>query len=321
MSARRTAHEEGAETDKIGVLVRCSGGGRGIRTPGRFDPTPVFKTGAVDRLAIPPREGHSGIVAAKGSAAEGSIFGAMAPDEKFTNPRLAEIYDHLDGDRGDLDAYEAMAREFGARSVLDVGCGTGTFACRLAASGLDVVGVDPAEASLDVARGKPGAARVRWLLGDATTLPALAVDMATMTGNVAQVFVDDRDWIATLDGIRRVLRPSGRLVFEVRDPSGRAWEDWTRETSFARTEIPDVGVVASWVEVTKVALPLVSFRWTYQFEQDGAVLTSDSTLRFREKAEIEASLTQTGFEVLDVRDAPDRPGLEFVFVAAPRGDA
>ncbi len=239
----------------------------------------------------------------------------MVPDEIFANPRLAQIYDHLDWDRRDLRAYRAMVREFGARSVLDVGCGTGTFACLLAAAGIDVMGVDPAAASLDVARRKPGASLVRWLLGDATMLPSTDADMATMTGNVAQVFVDDRDWLAALAGIRGALRPSGRLVFEVRDPARRVWEDWNRTTSFARTELPDIGTVESWVEVTDVSLPLVSFRWTYHFEKDGTVLTSDSTLRFREKGEIEASLAQTGFDVLDVRDAPDRPGLEFVFVA------
>ncbi|MHC4847347.1 MAG: class I SAM-dependent methyltransferase [Planctomycetota bacterium] len=241
----------------------------------------------------------------------------MAVDEKFANPRLARIYDHLDADRGDLEVYRAMVREFNARSVLDVGCGTGTFACLLAAAGVDVVAVDPAAASLDVARSKPGADRVRWLQGDATTLPSIAVDVATMTGNVAQVFVNDADWRAALSGIRKTLRPAGRLVFEVRDPARRAWEKWNRAASLSRTEIPDVGTVESWVELTEVADPLISFRWTYRFEKDGTVLTSDSTLRFREKREIEASLADTGFDVLAVRDAPDRPGLEFVFVAAP----
>ncbi|MBO0832105.1 MAG: class I SAM-dependent methyltransferase, partial [Actinobacteria bacterium] len=111
------------------------------------------------------------------------------PDAIFDDPRLARIYDPLDPDRSDLDVYAAIAAEFGARSVLDVGCGTGTFACLLAARGLEVTGVDPAGASLDVARAKPGAGAVRWLHGDATTLPLMQADLATMTGNVAQVFV------------------------------------------------------------------------------------------------------------------------------------
>lgn len=61
--------------------------------------------------------------------------------------------------------------------------------------------------------------------------------------------------------------------------------------------------------------PLVTFRWTYVFAADGQVLTSDSTLRFRERQEVEADLAAEGFEVVEVRDAPDRPGKEFVFVA------
>lgn len=52
------------------------------------------------------------------------------PDPIFDDPRLAETHDVLDPDRSDLDAYASMVDEFGAHSVLDVGCGTGTFACR-----------------------------------------------------------------------------------------------------------------------------------------------------------------------------------------------
>ena len=40
-----------------------------------------------------------------------------------------------------------------------------------------------------------------------------------------------------------------------------------------------------------------------------------STLRFRTRAEVEASLVAAGFAVADVRDAPDRPGRELVFLA------
>ena len=103
-------------------------------------------------------------------------------DAIFEEPWLAEIYDELDPDRSDLDAYAAMAGEFGAESVLDVGCGTGTLACLLAGRGLEVIAVDPAAACLEVARRKPGADDVRWVHG--------------------------------------ALRPGGRLVFESRDPHG-----------------------------------------------------------------------------------------------------
>lgn len=50
------------------------------------------------------------------------------PDEIFDNPRVARVYDPLDPDRSDLDTYVDLAAELGARTVLDVGCGTGTLA-------------------------------------------------------------------------------------------------------------------------------------------------------------------------------------------------
>ncbi|MFF3737788.1 class I SAM-dependent methyltransferase [Streptomyces sp. NPDC002566] len=236
-------------------------------------------------------------------------------DDCFGHPRLAAIYDPLDPDRGDLDAYLRMAEDFGARRVLDIGCGTGVFALLLADRGIEVVGVDPAQASVDVARAKPGGERVRWICGDATDLPPLRVDLATMTANVAQAIVDPHVWQGTLRGAREALRPGGHLVFETRDPAGRAWEEWTRDNSYRVTEIAGVGPVESWVRLIEVSGPLVTFRWTYAFAADGQVLTSDSTLRFREREEVETDLIAHGFSVQEVRDAPDRPGKEFVFLA------
>jgi SAM-dependent methyltransferase len=236
-------------------------------------------------------------------------------DAIFNDPRLARVYDAIEGDRGDLEVYVEIVDELGARSVLDIGCGTGTFACMLAGRGIDVVGVDPAWASLEIARAKPSADAVRWLHGDATTLPPLTVDAAFMTGNVAQVFLTDEDWAATLRGTWEALRPGGHLVFETRDPARRAWERWTQELTRSVLDVPGVGVVEDWGELTEVSGQFVTFRSTTVFRSDNLEIESRSTLRFRDRPEIEDSLVEAGFQTVEIRDAPDRPGLEFVYLA------
>ncbi|HEX4444688.1 MAG TPA: class I SAM-dependent methyltransferase [Galbitalea sp.] len=232
--------------------------------------------------------------------------------------RLAELSDPFDPDRSDLEVYVDIAREVGARSVLDVGCGTGSFALMLVTEGIEVTAVDPDDGAITVAKRKSGAERVRWIVGDAESLPPLQVDLATMTANVAQVFVTDEAWLGTLRGIRGALRPGGRLVFETRDPDRRAWEDWATDDARETVEVPDIGPVETWLEILEVAPPLVSFRFTNLFASDGSTIVSDSTLRWRSREEVEASLAVAGFSVDEIRDAPDRPGREFVFLATRR---
>ena len=236
------------------------------------------------------------------------------PDPLFADPRLAACYDVFDGARDDLPHYHALLAEHGARSVLDVGCGTGSLAVLVAADGLAVTGIDPAGASLEIARAKPHAEKVTWLHGTAEELPEMAVDAAVMTGNVAQVFLTDEAWAGTLAGIRGALRDGGVLIFETRRPERRAWEEWAADTSEEVFEVPGVGRVVQRPTGFEVALPLVTFADEFVFE-DGSVVASSSTLRWRDEPELRATLTAAGFAVEEIREAPDRPGREFVAVA------
>lgn len=242
------------------------------------------------------------------------------PDPLFAHPRLAGVYDALDPDRSDLETYLAVAEEVGVASVLDVGCGTGVLALLLADRDVEVVGVDPAGASVDVARRKPGADRVEWVVGTAERLalePAYAArfDLATMTANVAQVFLTDEDWLATLRAIRDCLRPGGHLAFETRNPADRGWERWTQEQSRHVVDVPGQGPVEDWVQVTEVRGDLVTFESPTIFHADGERIESTTTLRFRDEGVLRDSLQEAGYAGVDVRDLPYAPGRGWLVVA------
>ncbi|GAA4158623.1 class I SAM-dependent methyltransferase [Gryllotalpicola daejeonensis] len=232
----------------------------------------------------------------------------------YDRSRLAALYDPLDPDRSDLDVYVDIVSELGARRLIDLGCGTGTFALMLAGRGIRVTAVDPDEDAVTVARYKEGADAVEWIVGDASDLPPMSANVVTMTANVAQHFLTDAEWDAALASIRDALLPGGYLVFESRRPEARAWDNWTPERTRVEADIDDIGHVESWQEVLDVTGHDVTFRTSNAFD-DGTVIEVDTTLRFRTEQELRVSLAAAGFETLEVREAPDRPGREFVFIA------
>ena len=243
------------------------------------------------------------------------FYDHAVPDPIYAHPRLALAYDTFVGPRDDLAAYLAIADELAARRIVDLGCGTGCLALLLAGD-RHVIAVDPARASLDVAQAKPGADQVTWIEGDASAIPADAqADLIVMTGNAAQAVLTDHDWTAMLRHVRSSLAFGGCFTFETRRPERRAWEEWAVDTEPVTAHVPGLGPVEQRRELTAIDLPLVSFRYTYRFLNDNTTLTSDSTLRFRDEDELTTSLEAEGLGIREIREAPDRPGREFVVLA------
>ena len=226
-------------------------------------------------------------------------------DQHYVDPRLVVLYD-IENIRGaDTDFYVHLAAGLNARRIFDLGCGTGLLTRELAVGGRHVVGVDPAPAMLAYARRQPDADQVQWVEGDAGALGTPAADLVIMTGNVAQVFLDDTVWAATLRAIHAALRSGGHLAFESRNPDDRAWERWNRAATYERIDSPH-GPMECWLELIGVGNGRVRFAGHNVFTATSEVVVARSELRFRSLGELTDSLLDAGFTVEHVYGDWDR---------------
>jgi SAM-dependent methyltransferase len=102
-------------------------------------------------------------------------------------------------------------------SVLDLACGHGDLANRLAARGGRVTGLDSSAVFLDRARADAAAAgvSVEYVAGDMRQIPWTRHFDRVVNWSTAFGYFDDTTNRAVLDGIVRVLRPGGRLAMDL----------------------------------------------------------------------------------------------------------
>jgi SAM-dependent methyltransferase len=219
---------------------------------------------------------------------------SVSPLAPYSDEEAAALYDVLNPWGPSDDFYLGLVMD--ARSVLDVGCGTGALLHRAREEGHTgrLCGVDPDAASLNVARRR---ADIEWVSATAASMTfAREFELAVMTGHAFQVLVADEEVRESLAAISRALVDGGRFAFETRNPRVRAWDGWNPENA---TDVVDPSgrQLRIWHEVEVVAGDVVTFTETTG-DPDGTPLRVDrASLRFLDVEALGDFLANAGFVI------------------------
>lgn len=230
------------------------------------------------------------------------------PDNHYMHPRLAQVYEVSDQPFPDEKTfYLSLAGKPPAR-VLDLGCGVGNLAHGFREAGHAVTGVDPARAMLDVARGKPDGDTIRWVHGTAQEVRlGETFDLIIMTGHAFQVLLSDDDILACLRTMATHLAPGGRIGFETRNPAIDWVGRWNARPD-ATWEVTAGEAVTISTHVHERSTNTIRFEHIYRFPDEA--LTSQSTLRFTDREELEAKMAEAGLRVQSLHGDWDLSGFD-----------
>jgi ubiquinone/menaquinone biosynthesis C-methylase UbiE len=143
----------------------------------------------------------------------------------------------------------SLARQVGARAILEVGCGSGHWIARMKDAGHDIWGVDLSLGMLQQARAKNGASHL--VQGTASMLPlrSQSFDLVFCI-NAIHHFDRPQDFVREA---RRLIRPGGALAVTGMNPhAGR--DRWYVYDYFPRTveidlrRYPSAGTVVDWMD-------------------------------------------------------------------------
>lgn len=247
--------------------------------------------------------------------------------DEFRDPQTYDLEcDEVDEE---LQLIEEWARKTGG-PLLDVACGTGRTALRLAAKGYQVTGVDitPEMVALGHKKAAAQGVSVEWVVADVRAFNLQRrFRSAYMVGNAFQFFLTRADQEALLARVREHLHPEGYFLFETRNPSPRnLYEAYRPEPQTYTT--PDSGQLVITYDppmydpMTQIQHHTAHYHWR---RPDGQRVekTKRTALRYVYPQEIEALLFYSGFHIVASygswqQDPLTADAIEMVFACQSR---
>jgi SAM-dependent methyltransferase len=220
--------------------------------------------------------------------------------EGFRDPQIYDLQD--EGYYDDYPLTEQWARATGG-PLLDLACGTGRMALRMADLGYQVTGVDITPEMIEWARQKAAKQNlsIEWVVADARTFHlGKQFSFIYMLENVFQFFLTRADQEAMLACVREHLLPEGCFLFETRNPTPRnLFED--RRPGGEKFAAPDGGQLViteqhSYDPMTQIRH--CTYHHTFlQPEGKPREKTVRTALRYVYPQEMEALLSYNGLQI------------------------
>ncbi len=256
----------------------------------------------------------------------------------------AQFYDERVADwPGEIEFYQAMADEATAKgqAMLEIACGTGRVAVRLAKRGAQVTGMDLSAEMLEIARKKTrDMPNVRWVEGNMRSFDlGERYGLVIIPGHSFLFMLTPGDQVSCLNCIRRHLHPGGVLVVhldhqdldwlgEIGGPKKKAFEYYERTHSHPVTRNPvRLSYAWSYERATQTA---IYYQHMEELGPTGEVLNrwefEPKVMHCVFRFEMEHLLARVRYEILDLygdffKHSLDDKSSEMIWVARRRAKA
>lgn len=220
----------------------------------------------------------------------------MKLSKLYSDPELAQFYEVNDHDRLDYKTILSLAND--ARSILDIGCGTGVLSAALSARG-NVTAIDPASAMLDIAKLRYRGKNVEWVEGDARNVRlAHKFDFIVLSGHAFQVFLEPGDQLSVLKTIAAHLTDDGVYIFDSRNPNFPGSKERSREQTFRKFHHSQLGDVETWNESNYDGdTGILTYVNGFCVASQGEEKFAQERIKYTSKSELSELLSQAGLEV------------------------